>query len=127
MYHIRDNAEQSVRNLLKEMAEKMGTDVLSARDYLDDGSPVRFSSLVYSSLHPPPPTPHLHLKNKTDPSNNQNKPRDRLGVRLIRRHGARSPREPQHAEIRRSLGCHLLSESNDRGRYTAEFGVFGSC
>jgi 5-oxoprolinase (ATP-hydrolysing) len=40
MYHIRNNAESSVRNLLRDVAKKLGTTVLSAVDYLDDGSPV---------------------------------------------------------------------------------------
>ncbi|KAG8980612.1 hypothetical protein FRB90_007595, partial [Tulasnella sp. 427] len=40
MYHIRNNAEQSVRNLLRDVAERRGTS-LSARDYLDDGSPIQ--------------------------------------------------------------------------------------
>lgn len=39
MYHIRNNAENSVRNLLREVAKKLDTNVLSAADYLDDGSP----------------------------------------------------------------------------------------
>lgn len=41
MYHIRSNAEQSVRNLLRDVAKRAGTNVLEAIDYLDDGSPVR--------------------------------------------------------------------------------------
>lgn len=40
MYHIRANAEFSVRNLLKDVVKRAGTNVLSAVDYLDDGSPV---------------------------------------------------------------------------------------
>jgi len=40
MYHIRNNAESSVRNLLRDVAKKLGTNVLSAVDYLDDGSPI---------------------------------------------------------------------------------------
>jgi 5-oxoprolinase (ATP-hydrolysing) len=40
MYHIRNNAEMSVRNLLKDVAKRAGSSVLSAVDYLDDGSPV---------------------------------------------------------------------------------------
>ena len=40
MYHIRSNAELSVRNLLKDVAKRAGTNILSAVDYLDDGSPV---------------------------------------------------------------------------------------
>ena len=40
MYHIRENAEQSVRKLLRDVAKRLGTNVLSAVDYLDDGSPV---------------------------------------------------------------------------------------
>ncbi|QRW09980.1 5-oxoprolinase (ATP-hydrolysing) [Ceratobasidium sp. AG-Ba] len=39
MLHIRNNAEQSVRNLLRDFAKKHGT-TLEARDYLDDGSPI---------------------------------------------------------------------------------------
>ena len=42
MYHIRSNAEMSVRNLLRDVAKRMGSNVLSAIDYLDDGSPVCF-------------------------------------------------------------------------------------
>ena len=40
MYHIRSNAESSVRNLLRGVAKAAGTNVLEAVDYLDDGSPV---------------------------------------------------------------------------------------
>ena len=40
MYHIRNNAEMSVRNLLKDAAKRAGTNILSSVDYLDDGSPV---------------------------------------------------------------------------------------
>ncbi|CCO28707.1 5-oxoprolinase (ATP-hydrolysing) [Rhizoctonia solani AG-1 IB] len=39
MLHIRSNAEQSVRNLLRDFANKHGNK-LEARDYLDDGSPM---------------------------------------------------------------------------------------
>lgn len=41
MVHIRDNAEKSVRSLLKSIAKEKGTSVLTSVDYLDDGSPVR--------------------------------------------------------------------------------------
>ncbi|KAL1677529.1 Hydantoinase B/oxoprolinase [Schizophyllum commune] len=40
MYHIRNNAEQSVRTLLRSVVERLGTNELSAVDYLDDGSPI---------------------------------------------------------------------------------------
>ena len=40
MYHIRANAEMSVRNLLRDAARRAGSNTLSAIDYLDDGSPV---------------------------------------------------------------------------------------
>ncbi len=40
MYHIRSNAENCVRNLLRDVAKRAGSSVLSAVDYLDDGSPV---------------------------------------------------------------------------------------
>ena len=50
MYHIRSNAELSVRNLLKDVAKRAGTNILSAVDYLDDGSPVStiFVRLTFS-------------------------------------------------------------------------------
>ncbi|KAI9511991.1 cytoplasmic protein [Russula earlei] len=40
MYHIRNNAERAVRNLLHDVAKKLGTNTLSAIDYLDDGTPI---------------------------------------------------------------------------------------
>lgn len=40
MYHIRANAEMSVRNLLRDVARRAGSNVLTSVDYLDDGSPV---------------------------------------------------------------------------------------
>ena len=42
MFHIRSNAEQSVRNLLRDVVKRLGKNVLESVDYLDDGSPVRF-------------------------------------------------------------------------------------
>jgi 5-oxoprolinase (ATP-hydrolysing) len=53
MYHIRSNAELSVRNLLKDVAKRAGTNILSAVDYLDDGSPastIFVLSLFFSDL-----------------------------------------------------------------------------
>ncbi|EGN94426.1 hypothetical protein SERLA73DRAFT_188323 [Serpula lacrymans var. lacrymans S7.3] len=41
MYHIRANAERSVRNLLRDVAKRAGTNVLESVDYLDDGSPIQ--------------------------------------------------------------------------------------
>lgn len=43
MLHIRTNAELSVRNLLRDVVKRSGTNVLSAVDYLDDGSPIQLS------------------------------------------------------------------------------------
>ncbi|BGP37297.1 hypothetical protein JCM10449v2_001202 [Rhodotorula kratochvilovae] len=40
MLHIRDNAELAVRNLLKEVAKRTGTNELRAVDHLDDGTPI---------------------------------------------------------------------------------------
>ncbi|KAI0055288.1 Hydantoinase B/oxoprolinase [Artomyces pyxidatus] len=40
MLHIRNNAEMSVRNLLRDVVKKGGSNILSAVDYLDDGSPI---------------------------------------------------------------------------------------
>ncbi|KAF8066738.1 Hydantoinase B/oxoprolinase [Lyophyllum atratum] len=40
MYHIRSNAEMSVRNLLRDVVKRAGSNILSAVDYLDDGSPI---------------------------------------------------------------------------------------
>lgn len=44
MYHIRKNAENSVRALLKDVVKRLDTNILEAIDYLDDGSPVRCSA-----------------------------------------------------------------------------------
>ncbi|KAF8498272.1 Hydantoinase B/oxoprolinase [Gautieria morchelliformis] len=41
MYHIRANAESCVRQLLRDVAKRAGTNVLKAMDYLDDGSPIQ--------------------------------------------------------------------------------------
>ncbi|KAJ7088648.1 Hydantoinase B/oxoprolinase [Mycena epipterygia] len=41
MYHIRANAEMSVRNLLRDVVRRTGTTTLEAVDYLDDGSPIQ--------------------------------------------------------------------------------------
>ncbi|KAG2346564.1 Hydantoinase B/oxoprolinase [Suillus weaverae] len=41
MYHIRTNAENSVRSLLRDVVKQSGTNLLSAVDYLDDGSPIQ--------------------------------------------------------------------------------------
>lgn len=41
MYHIRNNAEFSVRNLLKDVAKRARSNILEAIDYLDDGSPIQ--------------------------------------------------------------------------------------
>ncbi|KAF8327935.1 Hydantoinase B/oxoprolinase [Cantharellus anzutake] len=40
MYHIRANAELSVRNLLKTVVKRLGKNELEAEDYLDDGSAI---------------------------------------------------------------------------------------
>jgi 5-oxoprolinase (ATP-hydrolysing) len=41
MYHIRNNAENSVRSLLRDVVKQSGTSSLSAVDYLDDGTPIQ--------------------------------------------------------------------------------------
>ncbi|KAG9311447.1 Hydantoinase B/oxoprolinase [Chiua virens] len=41
MYHIRANAENSVRNLLMEVVKRAGSNVLTSVDYLDDGTPIK--------------------------------------------------------------------------------------
>jgi len=41
MRNIQDNAEQSVRNLLKQVSKRFEGQDLSAVDYMDDGSPIR--------------------------------------------------------------------------------------
>ena len=46
MFHISENAELSVRNLLKDVVRRLGTNVLEAIDYLDDGTPVRIFFLM---------------------------------------------------------------------------------
>ncbi|EMD36426.1 hypothetical protein CERSUDRAFT_115440 [Gelatoporia subvermispora B] len=46
MYHIRANAEMSVRNLLRDVVKRAGTNVLSSIDYLDDGSPIKLKVTI---------------------------------------------------------------------------------
>ncbi|CAL5874894.1 uncharacterized protein PFLUO_LOCUS9196 [Penicillium psychrofluorescens] len=46
MRHIQDNAELSVRNLLKEVSRKFSGQDLRAIDYMDDGSPIQLKISV---------------------------------------------------------------------------------
>ena len=50
MHHIRNNAEMCVRNLLRDVAKRLGKNVLSAVDYLDDGTPVSFGLDIKAKL-----------------------------------------------------------------------------
>lgn len=43
---IRDNAELAVRNLLKEVAKRQGTNKLYAIDYLDDGTAIELNITI---------------------------------------------------------------------------------
>lgn len=43
---IRDNAEQAVRNLLRNVAKDIKEPVLSAIDYLDDGTPIQLTVTI---------------------------------------------------------------------------------
>ena len=54
MYHIRNNAEMSVRNLLKDVAKRAGTNILESVDYLDDGSPVSVALSAHFYKSSPP-------------------------------------------------------------------------
>lgn len=47
MLHIRDNAEQAVRQLLKRVAKERGTK-LEALDYMDDGTPIQLAISIDS-------------------------------------------------------------------------------
>jgi len=40
MYHIRSNAESSVRALLRDVVKRLGRSVLEAEDYMDDGTAI---------------------------------------------------------------------------------------
>ncbi len=52
MYHIRSNAEASVRNLLRDVVERLGRNVLEAEDYMDDGTAVGTPfPFVYNQLN----------------------------------------------------------------------------
>ena len=53
MYHIRANAEMSVRNLLRDVAKRVESRTLSAVDYLDDGSPVGLVRHISSYIEYP--------------------------------------------------------------------------
>ncbi|KAF2835628.1 hypothetical protein M501DRAFT_997761 [Patellaria atrata CBS 101060] len=46
MHNIQDNAELSVRNLLKDVSKRFGSDNLSAIDYMDDGSPIKLKITI---------------------------------------------------------------------------------
>jgi hypothetical protein len=46
MVHIRDNAELAVRNLLREVAKRQGTNRLHAIDYLDDGTAIELTVTI---------------------------------------------------------------------------------
>ena len=46
MKNIQDNAELSVRNLLKEVSERFEGQDLSAIDYMDDGSPIKLKVTI---------------------------------------------------------------------------------
>lgn len=48
MRFIRSNAEQAVRNLLRQVAKRQGTSELWARDYMDDGSPIELRVTIDS-------------------------------------------------------------------------------
>ncbi|CAG8444302.1 15333_t:CDS:10 [Acaulospora colombiana] len=46
MMHIRKNAELSVRELLKDVRRKIGSNVLKAMDYMDDGTPIKLQITI---------------------------------------------------------------------------------
>jgi 5-oxoprolinase (ATP-hydrolysing) len=46
MANIQNNAEQSVRNLLKEVSKRFAGQDLSAVDYMDDGSPIKLKITI---------------------------------------------------------------------------------
>lgn len=46
MRNIQDNAEHSVRNLLKDIHSRFGGQDLSAVDYMDDGSPIKLKITI---------------------------------------------------------------------------------
>ena len=50
MYHIRANAEMSVRTLLRDVVKRAGSSVLTSVDYLDDGSPVGLTLAVFMTF-----------------------------------------------------------------------------
>lgn len=62
MYHIRNNAEMSVRNLLRDVAKRAGTNTLFAIDYLDDGSPVRDVTFLLCEPQAYPSIEKIQLK-----------------------------------------------------------------
>lgn len=68
MLHIRNNAELSIRNLLKEVAKTHGTE-LWALDHMDDGElcgQLRCPSLLLTSVVPPAGSP-IELRITIDP------------------------------------------------------------
>ena len=75
--HHDNDAEMSVRNLLREVAERAGTTVLEATDYLDDGSPVCVKQLINRTFS---------LKLIIDKAEGRNRHRERFGGLGLRRH-----------------------------------------
>ena len=49
MKNIQDNAELSVKNLLKDVSRRFGSRDLSAVDYMDDGSPIKLQITIDAS------------------------------------------------------------------------------
>jgi 5-oxoprolinase (ATP-hydrolysing) len=46
MHHVQDNAEFAVKNMLKEIVELRGKEILEAEDYMDDGSLIKLKIVI---------------------------------------------------------------------------------
>jgi hypothetical protein len=108
MWHIRNNAEMCVRNLLRDAVKRTGKSTLTAIDYLDDGSPVRTLS----------PCVLVKWTRHLGPTTDQIASRYRRKARICRAgffwYRLRSAGESQRSDFRRARRSHLLHAIDDR-------------
>lgn len=111
MRKIQENAELSVRNLLKEVSAKFANRDLSAIDYMDDGSPIQLRISINAEKGEA-----VFDFEGTGPEVYGEKI---FGITFLLR-GLTCPREHQCSRSCYLLCNHLLSKMSNIGRYPAE-------
>jgi hypothetical protein len=106
MWHIRNNAEMCVRNLLRDVVKRTGRNTLTSVDYLDDGSPVRTLSQTFWLNR-------RHLGPTTDPVASRYRRKGRVCRAGLFWYRLRSTREPQRSDFRRARRGYLLHAIDD--------------